>query len=158
MNHLLFSPINISTSTSTSTPSTHGLHSRTNFADSKCHQPRRRRRRRRQRKKERGKYVQSPRRLLMSLFLTLEQISTPPANVVSPASLTTLPSELLAEIMQNCENFKQVMALVSACKETHAAWITHASAIIWKVGNLEVLCFNDALMAVCLSTISGINS
>lgn len=60
-----------------------------------------------------------------------------------------MPAEILSEIMQNVGNFKDITSLASSCKELNSVWIAHSGFIIWVIGRCEVLCFNDALMAVC---------
>jgi hypothetical protein len=64
------------------------------------------------------------------------------------ASMLTIPAELLTRIFEACDDFRQVVALASVCKHTHAAWVTNPGTIIWSVGQTQICSFEDALMAV----------
>ena len=59
-----------------------------------------------------------------------------------------IPAELLGRIFEACDDFLQVVALVSACKYTQTAWLTHSPSIIWSVGMAQIRSFDDAFMAV----------
>ena len=60
------------------------------------------------------------------------------------------PPEIICSIFRSCDDFSQVLALASACKHLHSIWTESSSSIITKdlVASMEVLSFEDALMAV----------
>ncbi|KFY33270.1 hypothetical protein V494_07754 [Pseudogymnoascus sp. VKM F-4513 (FW-928)] len=63
-------------------------------------------------------------------------------------SILSIPVEILDRIFEHCDDFPQVIALASACKHTHSAWVTSSPTIIWSVANSHIRSFDDALMAV----------
>ncbi|KAK0125478.1 hypothetical protein ONS95_000514 [Cadophora gregata] len=64
------------------------------------------------------------------------------------ASMLLIPIELLSRIFESCDDFPQVIALASACKQTHAAWEKHSGTIVRSVGRAQIRSFDDAFMAV----------
>jgi hypothetical protein len=66
--------------------------------------------------------------------------------------METLPVELLTRIFENCDDFPQVVAFASVCKQTYAAWVTNPGRIIWNVATSQIRSFDDALMAVNINS------
>jgi hypothetical protein len=67
-------------------------------------------------------------------------------------SILSIPVEILNRIFEHCDDFPQVIALASACKHTHSAWVTSSPTIIWSVANSHIRSFDDALMAVNINS------
>lgn len=66
------------------------------------------------------------------------------------ANLTSHPTEVLLGIFQNCDDFRDVLALASTSAQLHSIWLREQNSIIWNVGHQNVICFDDALIAVLL--------
>ena len=62
--------------------------------------------------------------------------------------ILSIPVEILTRIFETCDDFPQVVALASTCKQTQTAWVTNSPTIIWNVGKSQIRSFGDALMAV----------
>jgi hypothetical protein len=71
---------------------------------------------------------------------------TPPNSTMG--QLDSSPTEVIVRILESCEDFSQVLSLITTCKHLHSIWLTNPGTIIWKVGKRNILCFDDALMAV----------
>ena len=71
------------------------------------------------------------------------------------AAFGSAPNEVIARILGCCDNFAQLLNLISTCKRLHSVWVASPGTIIWDVGKRDIVCFDDALMAVryCLSDI-----
>ena len=63
--------------------------------------------------------------------------------------MESLPAEILALFLQSCDDFPEVITFTLTCKRIHNVWISHAPAIIWRVGLQCMPGFDSALMAVC---------
>lgn len=65
------------------------------------------------------------------------------------SSISTVPPEIIAIILQEYSNFQNVTSLVSTCKRLHSIWISELSkSVIWSVGCRLNLAFDVALLAV----------
>lgn len=58
------------------------------------------------------------------------------------------PVEIIVRILGSCNDFQQLLSLTPTCKRLHSVWTSNAGTIIWEVGRRDILCFDDALMAV----------
>ena len=63
-------------------------------------------------------------------------------------SLLSGPPEVICRILESCDDFPQLFAFISTCKGLHSVWMASRGTIIWKIGNLNIVSFDDALMAV----------
>ncbi|KAL2867680.1 uncharacterized protein BJX67DRAFT_76015 [Aspergillus lucknowensis] len=63
-------------------------------------------------------------------------------------SLSSLPEEVIALILQSCDSFHQIRCLILASKRMNSAWIRYERAILWQVGQVAITGFSDALIAV----------
>ena len=77
--------------------------------------------------------------LLEPLRMHLQKMETP---------MLSISAEILTFIFETCNDFPQVVAFASACKHTHAAWVTNSPMIIWSAAKSQIRSFDDALMAV----------
>ncbi|KAI9375792.1 hypothetical protein BJX61DRAFT_493081 [Aspergillus egyptiacus] len=62
--------------------------------------------------------------------------------------LSSLPEEVIALILQSCDSFHQLRCLILASKRIHSAWRRYERAILWRVGQVAITGFSDALVAV----------
>jgi hypothetical protein len=67
--------------------------------------------------------------------------------------ILTVPVEILLHIFEACDDFPQVIAFASACKHTLTAWVKNSPTIIWSVGRSHIRSFDDALMAVDITSL-----
>ncbi|KAL2788515.1 hypothetical protein BJX66DRAFT_352654 [Aspergillus keveii] len=63
-------------------------------------------------------------------------------------TLESLPREIIASILQACDDFLDLRNLFSSCKTVHSTWICNQRSIIWHVGLRVIPGFSDALIAV----------
>lgn len=64
------------------------------------------------------------------------------------STLDSLPEELLALVLQNCDSFSQLRSLVLTSKRLHDAWTCNQRAILWTVSQKAIVSFSDSLIAV----------
>ncbi|KAL4901134.1 hypothetical protein BDW74DRAFT_181988 [Aspergillus multicolor] len=69
-------------------------------------------------------------------------------------TLTALPEELLAIILQNCTSFAQLRALILSSRTLYTVWKNNQRTILWQVGQAAVPGFTEALIAVRATTIA----
>ena len=58
------------------------------------------------------------------------------------------PIEVIVHILRGCDDFPQLLSFITTCKRLHSAWLSNPGTIIWEVGKRDIVCFDDALMAV----------
>ena len=63
-------------------------------------------------------------------------------------TLLNLPTEILCQVFQLSDNFPDVLAFASVCKQLHMTWVANQGNIIWAIGRHLVLSFDEALIAV----------
>ncbi|KAL3482158.1 hypothetical protein BJX99DRAFT_252871 [Aspergillus californicus] len=63
-------------------------------------------------------------------------------------TLDSLPGEIIALVLQNCDSLSQLRNLLLTSKTIHSAWTCNQRAILWKVGQVAIPGFTDALIAV----------
>jgi hypothetical protein len=81
--------------------------------------------------------------------LTHQQINIllhPPSQKMS--LLLSGPPEILIGILHSCDNFTQLLALITTCKHVHGVWVANPGTVIWEIGQRCIMVFDDALMAV----------
>lgn len=66
---------------------------------------------------------------MLSNIISRQKIDTPPTNINMPQSLTSLPAELLAQIMCECPDIKTVLSLASTNRWATQVWHDHTIAI-----------------------------
>ncbi|CZR56555.1 uncharacterized protein PAC_06444 [Phialocephala subalpina] len=64
------------------------------------------------------------------------------------SAFDTAPVEVVVRILSSCDNFQQLLRFITTCKRLHSIWLSNSGTIIWEVGPRDILCFDDALMAV----------
>lgn len=70
------------------------------------------------------------------------------------STLDSLPEELLALVLQNCDSFSQLRSLVLTSKRLHDAWTCNQRVILWTVSQKAIVSFSDSLIAV--SPLAGV--
>ncbi|RDW67388.1 uncharacterized protein DSM5745_09254 [Aspergillus mulundensis] len=63
-------------------------------------------------------------------------------------TLTTLPEELLALVLQNCTSFAQLHSAILTSRTLYTVWRNNQRTILWQVGQSSVPGFSEALIAV----------
>ncbi|KAL4936342.1 hypothetical protein BDV06DRAFT_227983 [Aspergillus oleicola] len=62
--------------------------------------------------------------------------------------ITELPPEVLVQIFETCHSFTDALALSSTCRRLHSVWDVNGPSVIWRLGQRDIPCFEDALIAV----------
>jgi hypothetical protein len=65
-----------------------------------------------------------------------------------------LPTEILVQVLCHLPSSLDIAALNLSCKQLYGIWKTHSGSILWHVGMGNIICFDDALMAVSHDTTS----
>ncbi|KAF4215054.1 hypothetical protein CNMCM5878_008513 [Aspergillus fumigatiaffinis] len=63
-------------------------------------------------------------------------------------SIRSLPCEIIGLILANCESFAELLDAILTCRSFYSAWKSHTGSILWHIGQLEIIGFRDALIAV----------
>ncbi|PLB37352.1 uncharacterized protein BDW47DRAFT_132134 [Aspergillus candidus] len=63
-------------------------------------------------------------------------------------SITSLPQEVVALILQSCDSFRQLRGLILTCKRIHLTWELNKPTILWHVGRAEIPGWTDAIGAI----------
>ncbi|PLN83321.1 hypothetical protein BDW42DRAFT_165179 [Aspergillus taichungensis] len=63
-------------------------------------------------------------------------------------SIISLPQEVVALLLQNCDSFSQLRSLILTCKWIHVAWEVNKPAILWHVGRAQIPGWSDAIIAI----------
>jgi hypothetical protein len=91
-------------------------------------------------------------------FLRVQAALAGSHSKMAPNLLPFGPTEIIIRVLQSCDDFYQVFALVSTCKHLRSVWQLHSPTIIWHLGVRSMPAFDDALMAVsyyyCLCLVS----
>jgi hypothetical protein len=66
--------------------------------------------------------------------------------------------EIVTRILQNCDDFPQLLSIIGACKRLYSVWEANSGIIAWGVGQRSIVAFDDALMAVRIILFSSILS
>lgn len=64
------------------------------------------------------------------------------------SAFDSAPVEVIVRILSSCDTFLQLLSLITTCKRLHSIWLSNSGPIIWDIGQRDILCFDDALMAV----------
>ncbi|KAI9367891.1 hypothetical protein BJX61DRAFT_262708 [Aspergillus egyptiacus] len=63
-------------------------------------------------------------------------------------TLTSLPEELIALVLQSCPSFSDLRNLLLTSKTIYSAWQHNQRVTLWHVGQASIPAFSDALIAV----------
>ncbi|OJJ04449.1 hypothetical protein ASPVEDRAFT_172681 [Aspergillus versicolor CBS 583.65] len=63
-------------------------------------------------------------------------------------SFDSLPQEIIALVLQNCDSFHQIRSLILTSKPIRSAWLSNQRPILWRIGQGEITGFSDGLIAV----------
>ncbi|KAK3936267.1 hypothetical protein QBC46DRAFT_452855, partial [Diplogelasinospora grovesii] len=60
--------------------------------------------------------------------------------------------EVIVVVFQDCQDFRQVLALASTCKHLYSVWQAHSRSIIWGIALRKIPDFDHTLMTASLIT------
>ncbi|RLL98701.1 hypothetical protein CFD26_107743 [Aspergillus turcosus] len=63
-------------------------------------------------------------------------------------SINSVPCEVIGLVLANLESFSQLRDAILTCRLFYSAWKAHTGSILWHIGQLKIVGFTDALMAV----------